>query len=54
MEIVVKTRVGRFAIGLEEGNSIIARATRATFGATRCMFGTCAASVVEIKENTTT
>jgi len=54
MEIVAKIGVGRFAIGLEEGNSIVARATRPTFGATRCMFGTCATSIVEIKENTAT
>ncbi len=47
-----KTRVGLFANGLEEGNPIVARATRVTLGHTRCMFGTCVTSAVEIKENT--
>jgi hypothetical protein len=42
MEIVAKTGFGPFANGLEEGNIIVAKATRVTFRATRCMFSTCA------------
>jgi hypothetical protein len=50
MEIVAITRVDPFANGFEERNLIVARATRVTLGTTRCMFGTCITSTIEIKE----
>lgn len=53
METIAKPRVDPFANGFEERNPIVAKATRVTLGATRCMFGTCIASAVEIKEKTT-
>jgi len=49
MEIVTKIRIGPFANGFEEGNPIVAGATGVTLGATRCMNGTYAASIIEIK-----
>jgi len=53
IKVVAKTKVGPFVDGLEEGNLIVVGATGVTLGAPWCMFGTCATSIVEIKENTT-
>jgi hypothetical protein len=49
VEIVTKIRIGPFANGFEEGNPIVTGVTTVTLGATRCMNGTYATSIVEIK-----